>query len=87
MRTQPRMESSPTQGWRPRSSRPPLESQIRELGVGGAPMTPAQAAHLLMLCEGTNEVLDDSLTRAEAALKIAVLEQGRAAMRRQRDGL
>jgi hypothetical protein len=39
-----------------------------------APMTLAQASYLMTLCEETGEVLDDSLTRAEAAKLIAQLE-------------
>lgn len=39
-----------------------------------APMTLAQASYLMMLCEETQEVLDDSLTQAEAAERIAQLE-------------
>ena len=46
-----------------------------------SPMTTAQAEHLLMLCEGTGQVLDDSLTRGEAARLIAFLEHGKAARR------
>ena len=44
-------------------------------------MTAAQAEHLLMLCEGTDQVLDDSLTRGEAARLIAFLEQCKAVRR------
>jgi hypothetical protein len=40
----------------------------------GAPMTLSQASYLMMLCEETGEVLDDSLTRAEAAELIKELE-------------
>jgi hypothetical protein len=39
-----------------------------------APMTLAQASYLMTLCEETGEVLDDSLTQAEAAELIAQLE-------------
>lgn len=39
-----------------------------------APMTLAQASYLMTLCEEAGEVLDDSLTRAEAAELIAQLE-------------
>lgn len=39
-----------------------------------APMTLAQASYLMTLCEETHEVLDDSLTQAEAAALIAQLE-------------
>lgn len=39
-----------------------------------APMTLAQASYLMTLCEETDEVLDDSLTQAEAAELIAQLE-------------
>lgn len=39
-----------------------------------APMTLAQASYLMTLCEETDEVLDDSLTRAEAAKRIEQLE-------------
>jgi hypothetical protein len=38
------------------------------------PMTLAQASYLMTLCEETGEELDDSLTRAEAAKRIAELE-------------
>lgn len=41
---------------------------------GSAPMTLAQASYLMTLCEETGEVLDDSLTQAEAADLIAQLE-------------
>jgi hypothetical protein len=37
-------------------------------------MTLAQASYLMTLCEETGEVLDDSLTQAEAAERIAQLE-------------
>ena len=37
-------------------------------------MTLAQASYLMMLCEETGEVLDDSLTETEAARRIAELE-------------
>jgi hypothetical protein len=40
----------------------------------GAPMTLSQASYLMTLCEETGEVLDDSLTRAEAAGLIKELE-------------
>ena len=40
----------------------------------GAPMTLSQASYLMTLCEETGEVLDDSLTRAEAAERIKELE-------------
>ena len=39
-----------------------------------APMTLAQASYLMMLCEETDEVLDDSLTQSEAAELITRLE-------------
>lgn len=39
-----------------------------------AAMTLAQASYLMTLCEETGEVLDDSLTRAEAAERIQELE-------------
>jgi hypothetical protein len=39
-----------------------------------APMTLAQASYLMTLCEETGEVLDDSLTQAEASELIAQLE-------------
>jgi hypothetical protein len=39
-----------------------------------APMTLSQASYLMMLCEETDEVLDDSLTQAEAAALIVRLE-------------
>lgn len=39
-----------------------------------APMTLAQASYLMTLCEEAQEVLDDSLTQAEAAELIARLE-------------
>jgi hypothetical protein len=39
-----------------------------------APMTLAQASYLMTLCEETGEVLDDSLTQAQAAELIAQLE-------------
>jgi hypothetical protein len=39
-----------------------------------APMTLAQASYLMTLCEETQEILDDSLTQAEAAERIAELE-------------
>lgn len=39
-----------------------------------APMTLGQASYLMMLCEETGEVLDDSLTQAQAAELIAELE-------------
>ena len=38
------------------------------------PMTLAQASYLMMLCEETGEVLDDSLSQAEAAQLITELE-------------
>jgi hypothetical protein len=40
----------------------------------GAPMTLSQASYLMTLCEETGEVLDDSLTRAEAVERIKELE-------------
>ena len=42
---------------------------------GAVAMTLAQASYLMMLCEETDEVLDDSLTEAEAARRIAELEE------------
>jgi hypothetical protein len=39
-----------------------------------APMTLSQACYLMTLCEETAEVLDDSLTQAEAAELIHQLE-------------
>ncbi len=39
-----------------------------------SPMTLAQASYLMTLCEETNEVLDDSLTFAQAAERIKQLE-------------
>lgn len=50
----------------------------------GAPMTLSQASYLMMLCEETGEVLDDSLTQSEAARLIARLEEdtGRGIKRR-----
>lgn len=39
-----------------------------------SPMTLAQASYLMMLCEETGEVLDDSLTQTQAAELIARLE-------------
>ena len=39
-----------------------------------APMTLSQASYLMTLCEETGEVLDDSLTRCEAAELIRELE-------------
>lgn len=39
-----------------------------------APMTLAQASYLMTLCEETQEVFDDSLNQAEAAERIADLE-------------
>jgi len=39
-----------------------------------APMTLSQASYLMTLCEETNEVLDDSLSQAEAAELIHQLE-------------
>lgn len=39
-----------------------------------APMTLAQASYLMTLCEEAGEVLDDSLTQAEAEKLIAELE-------------
>jgi hypothetical protein len=66
---------------------PTFGPQFRELGAGQAPMTPTQAEYLLMLLAGTHEVLDDSLTRAEAARLIVRLEQARADRRRQRNSL
>lgn len=39
-----------------------------------APMTLSQASYLMTLCEETNEVLDDSLSQAEAAEMIHQLE-------------
>ena len=39
-----------------------------------AAMTLAQASYLMTLCEETHQVLDDSLTQAEAARRIAELE-------------
>ncbi len=40
-----------------------------------AAMTLAQASYLMMLCEETHEVLDDSLTEVEAGRRIAELEE------------
>lgn len=37
-------------------------------------MTLAQASYLMTLCEETGDVLDDSLTRAQAARRIEELE-------------
>lgn len=45
-----------------------------EMAGSNAPMTLAQASYLMMLCEETGEVLDDSLTETEAARRIAELE-------------
>lgn len=45
-----------------------------ELKQDSAPMTLSQASYLMMLCEETDEVLDDSLTQAEAAQLIERLE-------------
>ena len=45
-----------------------------ETAGSNAPMTLAQASYLMMLCEETGEVLDDSLTETEAARRIAELE-------------
>lgn len=45
-----------------------------ELDARLAPMTLAQASYLMTLCEESDEVLDDSLTQAEAATLIARLE-------------
>ncbi len=44
------------------------------------PMTLSQASYLMTLCEETGEVLDDSLTRSDAAQLIKELERatGRA---------
>ena len=42
---------------------------------GDGPMTLSQASYLMMLCEETGEVLDDSLTQAEAVERIRTLEQ------------
>jgi hypothetical protein len=39
-----------------------------------APMTLSQASYLMTLCQETNEVLDDSLSQAEAAELIYQLE-------------
>jgi Protein of unknown function (DUF3072) len=39
-----------------------------------SPMTLAQASYLMTLCEETSEVLDDSLTREQAAKRIEELE-------------
>lgn len=39
-----------------------------------APMTLSQASYLMTLCEETGDVLDDSLTQAEAADLIHQLE-------------
>jgi hypothetical protein len=39
-----------------------------------APMTLSQASYLMALCEETHEVLDDSLSQAEAAELIHQLE-------------
>jgi hypothetical protein len=47
---------------------------LRELDPRRAPMTLAQASYLMMLCEETDEVLDDSLTQAQAVELIARLE-------------
>jgi|GEM_PF-3905010 len=38
------------------------------------PMTLSQASYLMTLCEETGEILDDSLTQAQAAARIAELE-------------
>jgi hypothetical protein len=47
-----------------------------------AAMTLAQASYLMTLCEETREVFDDSLTQAEAALRIAELEEATGRSRR-----
>ena len=51
-----------------------VRDAAREPDASRSPMTLSQASYLMMLCEETNEVLDDSLTRAEAAQRIAELE-------------
>jgi hypothetical protein len=51
-----------------------VRDEMRERDPSRAPMTLSQASYLMMLCEETGEVLDDSLTRAEAAKRIAELE-------------
>jgi hypothetical protein len=53
----------------------PLEYRGRTAAYGPhAPMTLSQASYLMTLCEETNEVLDDSLSQAEAADLIHQLE-------------
>ncbi len=49
--------------------------QLAARESGQAAMTLAQASYLMMLCEEAREVLDDSLTEAEAARRIAELEE------------
>ncbi len=53
-----------------------------------APMTLSQASYLMTLCEETNEVLDDSLSQAEAAelihhLEVATGRAGQSAQQRE----
>lgn len=49
--------------------------QLAGTDTARAAMTLAQASYLMMLCEETHEALDDSLTQAEAAQRIAELEE------------
>ena len=63
------------------ANRPVPSSALQSWPAESRPMTAAQAEHLLMLCEGTDQVLDDSLTRGEAARLIAFLEQCKAVRR------
>ena len=50
----------------------PFESAPRD---SDGPMTLSQASYLMMLCEETGELLDDSLTQAEAVDLIHALER------------
>lgn len=51
-----------------------LRSEVGGRQAAQTPMTLAQASYLMMLCEETGEVLDDSLTETEATRRIAELE-------------
>lgn len=46
-----------------------------ELSPESAPMSLSQASYLMTLCEETHEILDDSLSQAQAARLIERLEE------------
>jgi hypothetical protein len=58
----------------PAEPRPRLQRDVVPALSGHEPMTLAQASYLMMLCEETGEVLDDSLSRNEAYSLIQRLE-------------